>query len=162
MNDWFTKEGYPEQERAKKPMRSSALLVSLLLALDVVCATGARAADDDKQMAVHKVTQSESYIMLAPMYATIMDGDRPAGMLLVAIGLDIPDPKLRAIVDHAMPVLRDDYVRSIIAFAWTHVHLTEQPDVVEIANRLQRVTDRALHRSGAHVLLAEVASRVTN
>lgn len=113
-------------------------------------------------MAVHKVTQSESYIMLEPMYATIMDGDRPSGMLLVAIGLDIPDPKLRGIAEQALPVLRDDYVRSLIAFAWTHVRLSEQPDVVEIADRLQRVTDKALHRTGARVLLAQVASRVSN
>jgi flagellar basal body-associated protein FliL len=162
VNAGFTKGRYPEQERAEKPMRSSAFFVSLFVVTGVVFATGARADDDDKQMAVHKVTQSESYIMLEPMYATIMDGDHPAGMLLVAIGLDIPDPKLRAIVNKALPVLRDDYVRSLISFAWTHVRLTEQPDVVEIADRLQRVTDRALHQTGARVLLAEVASRVTN
>jgi hypothetical protein len=33
---------------------------------------------------------------------------------------------------------------------------------VEIATRLQRVTDKVLHREGARVLLAQVASRVTN
>jgi hypothetical protein len=142
-------------------MRSSAFFLSLLFVLGAALAGPAR-ADDGQTMPVHKVTQSESYIMLEPMYATIMDGDHPAGLLLVAIGLDIPDAKLRAEAEHAMPVLRDDYVRSLIAFAWTHVRLTEQPDVVEIANRLQRVTDKALHRSGARVLLAQVASRVTN
>lgn len=99
--------------------------------------------------------------MLEPMYATIMDANRPSGMLLVAIGLDIPDPHLRADAVRAMPVLRDDYVRNLMAFAWTHVRLSEQPDVVEIARRLQKVTDRALRRTGARVLLAEVASRLT-
>lgn len=107
------------------------------------------------------MTQSESYIMLAPMYATIMDGNRPGGLLLVAIGLDIPDTKMRAEVERAMPLLRDDYIRNLMAFAWTHVRLDQQPDVVLIADRLQLVTDRALHRTGARVLLAEVASRVT-
>lgn len=140
-------------------MRSAALGFMLLLAFGVMPASVARA--DDKQP-VHKITQSESYIMLEPMYATIMDGDRPAGMLLVAIGLDIPDAKLRASAERALPVLRDNYIRSLMAFAWTHVHLAEQPDVVEIADRLQRVTDRALHQPGAHVLLAQVASQVSN
>lgn len=119
-------------------------------------------ADDNQQAPLHKITQSESYIMLEPMYATIMNDGHPAGLMLVAIGLDIPDPKLRAEVEHAMPVLRDDYVRSLMAYAWTSVRPTVQPDVVAIADRLQRVTDKALHRSGARVLLAQVASRAVN
>ena len=127
-----------------------------------LAATAAPAlADGAPTMAVHKMTQSESYIMLEPFYATIMDADHPAGLLLVAIGLDIPDPKLRAVADGAMPLLRDAYVRSLMSFTWSHVKATEQPDVVAIADRLQRVTDRALHHKGARVLLAQVASRVT-
>jgi hypothetical protein len=140
-----------------KPMRSIALLLTLLVVLFVAPPAG---ADDGQQMAKHKMTQSESYIMIEPMYATIMDGDRPGGMLLVAVGLDIPDPKLRAEAERALPLIEDDFVRSVMSFAWTSVRLTEQPDVVALADRLQRVTDRALHRPGAKVLLAEVASRV--
>jgi hypothetical protein len=160
VNARFTKGGYSEQETAKKPMRSTVFGLSLFVVLGAVAALPAR-ADDAPHAPEHKVTQSESYIMLEPMYATIMDSNRPSGMLLVAIGLDIPDPQLRADAVRAMPVLRDDYVRNLMAFAWTHVRLDEQPDVVEIANRLQKVTDRALRRTGARVLLAEVASRVT-
>ncbi len=160
VNARFTKGAYPEQERAKKPMRSTVLRLILLIALGAARALPA-AADDDSQRPLHKVTQSLSYVMVEPMYATIMDADRPGGLLLVAIGLDIPDAKLRADAERAMPVLRDDYIRSLMAFAWTHVRLNEQPDVVAIADRLQRVTDRALRRAGARVLLAEVASRIT-
>ncbi len=112
-------------------------------------------------MPEHKITQSDSYIMIEPLYATIADEDRPCGMLMVAIGLDIPDPVLRQQAQTAMPLLRDDYVRSLATYAWTHVRVWEQPDVNDIARRLQRVTDRALHRSGARVLLAEVAMRIT-
>src|SRR5271155_4494116 len=110
-------------------MRSSALALSFLLVL----AGAADAADPPAPE--HKVTQSESYIMLPPMYATIMDGERTGGMLMVAVGLDIPDPQLRAEADRAMPVLRDAFVRSLLAFTGTHVRLAEQPDVVAIADR---------------------------
>ena len=138
-------------------MRSAVLGLSLLLVLS------APAVGDDSQHAPeHKVTQSESYIMIEPMYATIMDNDRPAGMLLVAIGLDIPDPKLRATVMHALPVLRDAYLRNLMSFAWTHVRLNEQPDVLDIADRMQRVTDRTLHQTGARVLLAQISESVRN
>ena len=61
-----------------------------------------------------------------------------------------------------MPVLRDAFVRSIMAFTWTHVRVAEQPDVVAIADRLQRIADRELHSKGARVLLAEVACHITN
>jgi hypothetical protein len=142
-------------------MRSSILGLTLFVVLGTLPATRAL-ADEGKPAPEHKVTQSESYLMLEPMYATIMDGERPAGMLMVAIGLDIPDPKLRAETQRAMPLLRDDYVRSLMAFTSTHVKFSEQPDVADIADRLQRVTDRALHRTGAKVLLAEVASRLSH
>jgi hypothetical protein len=137
-------------------MRSSVLTLSILLVL----AGAARAADAPAPE--HKVTQSESYTMLAPMYATIMDGERPGGMLMVAVGLDIPDPQLRAEANRVMPVLRDAFVRSLMGFTGTHVRLAEQPDVVALADRLQRITDRELRRKGARVLLAQVSCRVTN
>ena len=80
---------------------------------------------------------------------------------LVAIGLDIPNEELRGEADHALPVLRDAYIRNLMNFAASSVRPWRQPDVVEIGARLQRVTDRALKRKGAQVLLAQVAIRIT-
>jgi flagellar basal body-associated protein FliL len=141
-------------------MRSSVR--ALLLAVIVLAAQAARAADDDKKGATHKVTQSKSYLMIDPIYATIVAGNRPAGLLMIGIGIDVPDEKLRDEADHAMPVLRDAYVRNLMAFAATQVRTFRQPDVAVIANRLQGVTDRALGRKGARVLLAQVAMRLTH
>ena len=134
---------------------------ALLLALAVLAAVPAR-ADDDKKAAVHKVTQSKSYLMIDPIYATIVSNDHPAGLLMIGIGIDVPDETLRAEADHAMPVLRDAYVRNMMAFAATQVRTWRQPDVAAIADRLQAVTDRALGRKGARVLLAQVAMRLTH
>jgi flagellar basal body-associated protein FliL len=117
--------------------------------------------DDAQKAPTHKETQSESYTMLEPMYATVFDAGRPSGMLMVAIGLDIPNTKLRNDAARAMPLLRDDYLRNLMSFTSAAVRPWEQPDVAEIATRLQRVTDRALKKTGAKVLLAEVAMRVT-
>lgn len=132
-----------------------ALLAAAALALPALAA-------DAKKTPVHKITQSPSYLMIEPIYTTIMDGNRTDGLLLVHIGLDVPDPALRAEVDHAMPVLRDLYVRSLMAFTATTVRSWRQPDVAEIADRLQRLTDAALRRQGARVLLAQVAMRLTH
>ena len=138
-------------------MRSRPVLAALLLA--ALVAVPARAGD--AKTPKHKVTQSESYLELEPFYSAILDGDRPVGMLMIGIGLDVPDAKLRGEADHAMPVLRDAFLRNMISLSATAVRPERQPDVVEIADRLQRVADRALGRKGARVLLAQVAIRIT-
>lgn len=131
-------------------MRSFAFALLMLAA-----ATLPAQAEDEKP--AHKETQSDSFIMVEPMYTTIVDAGRPQGLLLVAVGLDVPNAALRAEVEHGLPVLRDIYVRSLMAFTAAAVRPTVQPDVTMIADRLQRLTDKALHRKGAHVLLAQVA-----
>ena len=95
------------------------------------------------------------------MYATILDKGRPAGLLLVSIGLDIPDTALRAKAQRALPILRDYYVRNLMSFTAAAVRPWRQPDVEVIAARLQRVTDRALHTKGAQVLLGQVMLRIS-
>jgi len=115
----------------------------------------------EEPVAKHKVTQSASFVSLEPMYATIIDADKPCGMLLVEIGLDIPNEELREAANHALPILRDYYVRSLTSFSASTVRPWRQPDVTVIAERLQRVTDKALKKKGARVLLAQIAIRIT-
>lgn len=118
-------------------------------------------AEEDTPAPKHKVTQSESYVAFEPIYATIVDAGRPCGLLMVHIGLDIPDEELRDEATHAQPVLRDAYVRNLLSFAATAVRPWQQPDVNVISERLQHLTDRALKKKGARVLLAQVAMRLS-
>lgn len=148
------------------------MLVALAMPVQKACASEAAAKegaesgesgkkdDDKKKKATHKITQSESYVMLEPFYASIIDGSRPMGLLMVGIGLDIPDPLLRERVNTEMPRLRDAYVRSLMSFAAINVRSYRQPDVVDMADRLQGVTDRYLAKKGAKVLLAQVMIRL--
>jgi flagellar basal body-associated protein FliL len=133
-------------------------LAALLAALPV------RAAEDDAKKAKapeHKTTQSKSYIMIDPIYTTIVGDNRAAGMLMVGAGLDVPDAALRDEVNRSMPVLRDAYIRNLMTFTANVVRTDAQPDVGTIADRLQAVTDRALKKKGARILLAQIAIRVT-
>jgi flagellar basal body-associated protein FliL len=138
-------------------MRSVCTLIAAMLVLAI-----APVRADDDQKAKHKITQSQSYVMIDPIYATIVTNDRPVGMLMIGIGIDVPDERLRHEAEHAMPVLRDAYLRNLMAFAATQVRTSTQPDVTVIASRLQGVTDRALGRKGARLLLAQVAMHLTN
>lgn len=138
-------------------MRKFLLLpIVVLLALPTP-AHGAEA----RKPPVHKITQSSSYLMIDPIYTTIMEGDKPIGLLMIGIGLDVPGGKLRARVTNMMPMLRDAYVRTMLNFTATAVRPWRQPDVTDIADRLQRVTDLMLKREGARILLAQVAMRLT-
>jgi flagellar basal body-associated protein FliL len=143
---------------------AAVLAVSAPAAAAEPGSTGEKAADqakkNDKKAAVHKITQSESYLGVEPLYTSILDGNRPLGLLMVGIGIDIPDPDLRAQVEREMPRLRDGYIRSLMAFTATNVRSWRQPDVVAIADRLQGVTDRVLNKKGARILLAQVAIRL--
>ncbi|HWY61903.1 MAG TPA: hypothetical protein VNW15_08400 [Rhizomicrobium sp.] len=144
-------------------MRLSWLPTALGLA---ACLAAAPAFGDDpdsqKKNPEHKVTQSVSYLMVDPIYTTIVSDNHAAGMLMVGIGLDVPDAGLRDEVTRSLPVLRDAYLRNLMTFTASTVHTDAQPDVAAIADRLQGVTDRALKKKGARVLLAQVALRVTH
>jgi flagellar basal body-associated protein FliL len=145
-----------------RPAPISAALLAALVAAPPLAFSGARAAEEGEKGKApeHKVTQSKSYTSVDPIYTTIVADNRVAGMLMIGIGLDVPDEKLHAEVDRAMPVLRDAYVRNLMAFTANAVRPDEQPDVTLIADRLQAVTDRALRRKGARILLAQVAIQV--
>jgi hypothetical protein len=145
----------------------SAHLAALLLSVVALLAVPARADDggDDSdgggKAPKHKLTQADSYLMVDPLYLPIFDGDRPVGMLMIGVGIDIPDAKLRGEAEHAMPILRDGFVRNLMNFSTTSVRSWRQPDVDEIGDRLQGVTDRVLRRKGARLLLAQVAMRIS-
>jgi flagellar basal body-associated protein FliL len=141
------------------------ICAALALALGLVPTFAAEHGGGEKKKAdkapEHKTTQSKSYIMVDPIYTTIVADNRAAGMLMVGAGLDVPDEHMRAEVTRSMPVLRDAYVRNLMTFTANVVRTDEQPDVTLIADRLQAVTDRALKKKGARIRLTQVAIRVT-
>ena len=143
-------------------MTRAPLLALAVFALAVMPGRAAEHGEKAQKAPEHKTTQSESYIMVDPIYTTIVSDNRVAGMLMIGAGLDVPNAHLREEVTRSMPVLRDAYIRNLMTFTANVVRTDTQPDVEMIADRLQAVTDRALKKKGAKVLLAQVAIRVTS
>ena len=137
------------------------LFLFAALAVGVLSGAEARAAEANGPSAQHKTTQSESYVIIEPLYASILDGARSHGLLLVELGLDVPDEKLRDKVNQSLPTLRDAYVRSLLTYAATSVRAWRQPNVEDIATRMQAITDRVMGQPGARVLMAQTAIRLT-
>jgi len=144
--------GWPQLPR---PLRAATLAFALF------AFAGSAAASEAPAPAQRKTTQSESYVAIDPMYATIIEGNKPRGLLMVELGLDIPDTAMRDRVTRALPALRDAYVRSLISYGATAVRAWRQPSVDDIAVRMQALTDRLIGGPGAKVLMAQTAIRVT-
>jgi hypothetical protein len=143
----------PRRPHFRHPIRATAAALAL-------CALGLSSAQASEAPAQRKTTQSESFVAIDPMYATILEGSKPRGLLMIELGLDVPDGALRARVSHALPTLRDAYVRSLMTYGATAVRAWRQPSVNDIADRMQAITDR-LMGPGAKVLMAQTAIRVT-
>lgn len=141
----------------KRPRLMFCLVLAAFAAGFLLSASLVQAAEP----AQRKTTQSESYIPVEPIYATILDGLRPRGLLLVEVGLDVPDAALRGQVSQALPVLRDAYVRSLLIYSANAVRPYRQPNIEDIASRIQAVTDKTMGRKGAQVLMAQTAIRLT-
>jgi len=142
-------------------MRHRLALLCLAAVIPLCAGSPPAWAADANAPAQRKTTQSESYIMIDPMYASILDGIKPRGLLLVELGLDVPDAKLRDRVTQNLPALRDAYVRSLLTYAASAVRPWRQPNVEDIANRMQAITNRVIGREGAKVLMAQTAIRLT-
>ena len=142
-------------------MRLSPTIFALVAMVGTGLPVRAEDAPKAQKAPEHKTTQSKSYIEIDPIYTTIVADNHAAGMLMVGAGLDVPDDKLRDEVNRSLPVLRDAYIRNLMTFTANVVRTDAQPDVGMIADRLQAVTDRALGKKGARVLLAQVAIRVS-
>src|ERR1700704_4153804 len=130
-------------------MRLSPTIIGLVALMGSSLSVRAEDAPKAQKAPEHKTTQSESYIMLDPIYTTIVADDHVAGMLMIGAGLDVPNALLREEVNRSLPVLRDAYIRNLMTFTANVVRTDEQPDVGLIADRLQAVTDRALKKKGA-------------
>jgi flagellar basal body-associated protein FliL len=151
----------PKPSGLARLIRHLGPLVAVTFALSMGEARAAETPPAQGGGAQHKSTSSESYVIIDPIYSTILDGGKPRGLLMVELGLDVPDAKFRADVNKALPVLRDAYVRGLVIYASTAVRPYRQPSVEDIATRLQTITDKVMGKKGAQVLMAQTAIRIT-
>ncbi len=96
-----------------------------------------------------------TYRAMDTLTATIRRDDNSLGVLSVQAGLDSPDPQMRKLVEQSLPRLRDAYVRALGIYA---AGLTPGagPNADQIAQLLQRASDRVLGKPGAKLLLGTV------
>jgi len=102
---------------------------------------------------------TESYVAIETMQISIIQTAQVRGMLVVSIGLDIPDQHLRERTEHLMPRLRDAYINRLSRHGATRVDPRRVPNVAHLSRLLQNTTDEILGEEGAKVLLMNVLVR---
>lgn len=137
-------------------MQRRAVLTTLaLLALagPAAAQSGSSAAPATRQ---ERLTSAESYLPLPTLSAGVLQRQSTRGVLIVDMGLDIPDQALRRQARLNQPRLRDALRTALATYASTYYRDRTAPSPAELTRLLQQSVDRTLGAPGARVLLANI------
>lgn len=106
-----------------------------------------------------RITTADQYVEVPRLQVSIVMRSVVRGMLVITVGLDVPDARLRDTVESMMPVLQDRYLGSLKTFAATRLRMYHPIDIDALVSRLQRVTNETLRKDGATVLVNRAVVR---
>lgn len=127
-----------------RPNFAAIALSAALLAAPPAMAAGKASSGEDK-----------SYLAVAPIAASVALPGGRRGILTAEVGLDAPDPELRARAAASLPRLRAGWFAAFSTYA-ASLRPGAPPDADKLAAMLQAEADRALGCKGAKVLLGTV------
>jgi hypothetical protein len=141
--------------------------VSLLLAAALLAPTAAPAAaaaesaptqaqEQAPASRQERLTSAESYVPLPTLSAGVLQRNANRGIIVVDMGLDIPDAALRRRARLNAPRLRDAARTALATYASTYYRDRTAPDPAELTRQLQLATNRILGGEGARVLLVNI------
>ena len=102
------------------------------------------------------LTNSQSYVPINPLTATVQSNHRARGLLQIEAGLEIPDARLRRRAEHYMPRLRNAWVTALSVYTGMNYRFGDIPDADRIAAMLQEATDITLGEEGAEILIGMI------
>jgi flagellar basal body-associated protein FliL len=143
-------------------MRISAPLfaIALFAALAAPAAAAGSGAASSQQQAPaarqDRLTSAETYLPLPTLSAGVLQRNANRGVLVVDMGLDIPDADLRRRAQLNAPRLRDALRTALATYASTFYRDRTAPDPTELTRQFQLAIDRTLQAEGARVLLVNI------
>lgn len=130
-------------------------LAALALALSAPARaqpSGQQAPPDRQQ----RLTSAESYMPMPTLSAAVLQRGASRGTIVVDMGVDIQDARLRQRAAANEPRLRDSLRTALATYASTYYRDRAAPDPVQLTRLMQQAVDRTLGATGARVLLANV------
>lgn len=119
-------------------------------------ASEAPSKDKEKGKEQRRITSAETYVTSPTLSAPVTSNYQFAGLMVVDIGFDVPDAKLRARVTTMQPRLTDAMRSALADYTYARFRPGGAPDPDRIALMLQQAADRTLGVGGAKVLLSNV------
>lgn len=121
-------------------------------------ASGGGAAPQQQAPATRqeRLTSAPTYLPLPTFSAGVLQRYSTSGLLVVDMGLDIPDPTLLRRARLNEPRLRDAMRTALATYATTYYRDRTAPEPTQITRLMQQATDRILGAPGARVLLANI------
>lgn len=135
------------------------LLFSVLAALAGPAAASGGASEPQQQAPAtrqERLTSSVTYLPMPTLSAGVLQRYSTSGMIVVDMGLDVPDASLRRRAQMNAPRLRDGLRTAISAYASTYYRDRTAPEPAVLTRLMQQAVDRVLGGEGARVLLANV------
>jgi flagellar basal body-associated protein FliL len=119
-------------------------------------ASEAPAKEKEKSKEQRRITSAETYVPSPTLSAPVTSNYQFAGLMIVDVGFDVPDAKLRARVTTLQPRLTDAMRSALADYTYARFRAGSAPDPDRIVLMLQQAADRTLGVGGAKVLLANV------
>jgi len=135
------------------------LAVALLALAGPAVATGGSGGSTQAQAPAtrqERLTSAESFVPMPTLSAGVLQRNANRGMLVVDMGLDIPDAELRRRAQVNAPRLRDALRTALATYASTYYRDRTAPNPTELTRQFQLAINRTLNAEGARVLLVNI------
>jgi flagellar basal body-associated protein FliL len=139
-------------------MRAPFLAFALLAAtaMPAAAAGGGGAPQQAPATRQERLTSAESFVPMPTLSAGVLQRNASHGVIVVDMGLDIPDADLRRRAVLNAPRLRDALRTALATYASTYYRDRTAPRPDELTRQLQLAVNRVLGAEGARVLLANI------
>jgi hypothetical protein len=138
-------------------MLRRGLLIAVFAALAApAAAAGGGAPEQAPASRQERLTSAETYVPLPTFSAAVLQRQSTAGMIVVDIGVDVPDEALRRRARLNAPRLRDALRTAIALYASTYYRDRTAPAPAVLTRLMQQSVDRVLGAPGARVLIANL------
>jgi len=133
------------------------LLAGFLLSAGSPLAAPAAKSGDSKNASIDSARPN--YIEFPQMMASVLEGYRVRGMMVLGFGLEIENNDLRNKTRELLPRLQDTYTREFNQYAGTLYRSGDLPNAELISKRMQLATDQMLGEGNAVFLISNLMVR---
>ncbi|MGE3142619.1 MAG: hypothetical protein AB7L65_04815 [Hyphomonadaceae bacterium] len=137
-------------------VRRAFLAAFASAALPVAAWAGEQSGGGDASREQQRLTSAETYVPFPTLSAGVISQGRATGTMVVDVGVDVPDPDLRARARALGPRMFDALRTALSTFSTVYYRDRTAPDLDTLSRLMQTAVDRVMGRPGARLLLANV------